>query len=65
MHSQGRTHTQARASVIDALRGMLELRFGAGPSGEAAVDSESLELVIARFGLDKIIRDVQHLETGC
>lgn len=27
-HSQGRTHDEARANVIDALRGILELRSG-------------------------------------
>jgi len=27
-NSQGRTRTEARANVIDALRGILELRFG-------------------------------------
>lgn len=27
-NSQGRTHEEARANVIDALRGVLELRFG-------------------------------------
>jgi predicted RNase H-like HicB family nuclease len=47
VHSQGRSRDEARANVIDALRGMLELRFGAHPSTEAAPDSESLELVIA------------------
>jgi predicted RNase H-like HicB family nuclease len=47
VHSQGRTREEARTNVIDALRGMLELRFGAHPSGEAARDSEPLELVIA------------------
>jgi predicted RNase H-like HicB family nuclease len=29
VHSQGRTREEARANVIDALRGMLELRFRA------------------------------------
>lgn len=47
VHSQGRTRDDARANVIDALRGMLELRFGPHPSAEAAPDSESVELVIA------------------
>ena len=44
-HSQGRTREEARANVIDALRGILELRFGehASPSGG---DSEPLKLVI-------------------
>jgi predicted RNase H-like HicB family nuclease len=47
VHSQGRSRDEARANVVDALRGMLELRFGEHPSAEAASDSESLELVIA------------------
>ncbi len=47
VHSQGRTREEARANVIDALRGILELRFGAHPEPEAAPDSESFELVIA------------------
>lgn len=47
VHSQGKTRDEARANVIDALRGMLELRFGEHPSTDAASDSESLELVIA------------------
>jgi predicted RNase H-like HicB family nuclease len=47
VHSQGRTREEARTNVIDALRGMLELRFGDHPSGGAAADSEPLELVIA------------------
>jgi predicted RNase H-like HicB family nuclease len=29
VHSQGRTHEEARANVIEALRGMRELRGGA------------------------------------
>jgi predicted RNase H-like HicB family nuclease len=45
-HSQGRTREEARANVIDALRGMLELRFGDHPSTDAAPDSEPIELVI-------------------
>lgn len=44
-HSQGKTRDEARANVIDALRGLLELRFGEHAAAEAA-DSESLELVI-------------------
>ena len=47
VHSQGRTREEARANVIDALRGILELRFGQHPSAETAPDSEPLELVIA------------------
>jgi predicted RNase H-like HicB family nuclease len=31
VHSQGRTREAARANMIDALRGMLELRFGPAP----------------------------------
>lgn len=46
-HSQGQTREEARANVIDALRGILELRFGEHASAEPAPDSESLELVIA------------------
>jgi predicted RNase H-like HicB family nuclease len=45
-HSQGRTREEARANVIDALRGILELRFGGHPEISADVDSEPLELVI-------------------
>ena len=45
-HSQGETREEARANVIDALRGILELRFGDHPTPVAA-DSEALELVIA------------------
>ncbi|HST54586.1 MAG TPA: type II toxin-antitoxin system HicB family antitoxin [Solirubrobacteraceae bacterium] len=47
VHSQGRTRIEARTNVIDALHGMLELRFGAHPSADDAPDRESLELVIA------------------
>ncbi|HWX45895.1 MAG TPA: type II toxin-antitoxin system HicB family antitoxin [Solirubrobacteraceae bacterium] len=46
-HSQGRTREEARANVIDALWGILQLRFGEHPDIEPPVDSESLELVIA------------------
>jgi predicted RNase H-like HicB family nuclease len=46
-HSQGRTREEARANVIDALRGILELRFGEHAIAEPGPDSESLELVIA------------------
>jgi predicted RNase H-like HicB family nuclease len=45
-HSQGRTREEARANVIDALRGILELRFGAHPELSKGADSEPLELVI-------------------
>jgi predicted RNase H-like HicB family nuclease len=46
-HSQGRTRDEARTNVIDALRGILALRFGEHALVEPAPDSESLELVIA------------------
>ena len=46
-HSQGRTREEARANVIDALRGILELRFGDHGSIGPGVDHESLDLVIA------------------
>jgi len=46
-HSQGRTREEARTNVIEALRGILELRFGEHARAEPAPDSESLELVIA------------------
>lgn len=45
-HSQGETREEARANVIDALRGILELRLGAHPVIDEDTDSESLELVI-------------------
>src|SRR5262245_30058938 len=45
-HSQGRTREEARANVIDALRGILELRFGGRPGVKEGADSEPLELVI-------------------
>jgi predicted RNase H-like HicB family nuclease len=45
--SQGRTREQARENVIDALRGILELRFGEHARATPAPDSESLELTIA------------------
>ena len=45
-HSQGRTREEARANVIDALRGILELRFGGHPEVTEGTDSEPLELVI-------------------
>ena len=45
-HSQGKTREEARANVIDALRGILELRFGEHAPAATAVDSEPLELVI-------------------
>lgn len=46
-HSQGRTREEAKANVVDALRGILELRFGGQTGASAASDSEPLELVIA------------------
>lgn len=46
-HSQGRSRDEARENVIDALHGILELRFGAHALAEPATDSESLELHIA------------------
>lgn len=45
-NSQGRTREEARANVIDALRGILELRFGEHAGVAASADSELLELVI-------------------
>ena len=45
VHSQGKTREEARENVIDALRGVLELRFGDHPAVPSA-DSEPLELVI-------------------
>lgn len=46
-HSQGRTREKARENVIDALRGILELRFGEHALSEPASDSEPLELTFA------------------
>ena len=43
-HSQGRTREEARANVIDALRGILALRFGEHALSEPPPDSESLQL---------------------
>jgi predicted RNase H-like HicB family nuclease len=45
-NTQGRTREEARANVIDALHGILELRFGGHPS-PTGIDSEPLELIIA------------------
>ena len=45
-NSQGRSREEARANVIDALRGVLELRFGEHAPVAADSDSEPLELVI-------------------
>ena len=44
-HSQGRTRDEARSNVIDALREVLELRFG-GVTVDETADSEPLELLI-------------------
>jgi predicted RNase H-like HicB family nuclease len=46
-HSQGRTRDEARENVLDALHGILELRFGEHALSEPAPDSESLELHFA------------------
>ncbi len=45
--SQGHTRQEARESVIDALHGILELRFGEHALNQPASDSEPLELTIA------------------
>jgi predicted RNase H-like HicB family nuclease len=45
--SQGRTRDEARVNVIDALRGILELRFREHSLKDPDADTESLELVIA------------------
>ena len=45
--SQGATRAEAKENVIDALRGILELRFGEHALTEPIEDGESLELVIA------------------
>lgn len=45
--SQGRSRAEARENVIDALHGILALRFGEHALAEPAPDSESLELLIA------------------
>lgn len=44
--SQGQTREEARTNVIDALHGILELRFGGHPEVSDGVDSEPLHLVI-------------------
>ena len=43
--SQGKTRAEARENVIEALAGILELRFG-GNGRTTGADSELLELVI-------------------
>jgi predicted RNase H-like HicB family nuclease len=45
--SQGHTRQEARDNVIDALHGILQLRFGEHALSEPASDSESLVLTIA------------------
>lgn len=45
--SQGASREEARENVIDALRELLALRFGAAPELTELTDSESLELTIA------------------
>ena len=45
--SQGHTRKEARENVIDALHGILELRFGEHALSEPASDSEPIELTIA------------------
>lgn len=45
-HSQGRTRDEARANVTDALRGILELRFGRTPTLDEGADTEPLRVVI-------------------
>lgn len=46
-HSQGHTRQEARENVIDALHGILELRFGEHALSEPVSDSEPIELTIA------------------
>ena len=46
VYEQGEDREEARANVIDALRGVLELRFGEHAGVAEAADSEPLELVI-------------------
>jgi predicted RNase H-like HicB family nuclease len=45
--SRGATRAEARENVIDALRELLEVRFGAPPELPEPADSDSLELTIA------------------
>jgi predicted RNase H-like HicB family nuclease len=47
VHSQGRTRKEARAMVLDALAGMLELRAADHEPMGKAVGSESLHIVAA------------------
>jgi predicted RNase H-like HicB family nuclease len=44
--SQGRSRAEARANLIDALRGILELRFGSSTTTSTDADSDTLELHI-------------------
>ena len=44
--SQGRTRDEARSNVIDALRGIFELRFGRALEIGEGADSEPLKVVI-------------------
>jgi predicted RNase H-like HicB family nuclease len=46
-HSQGHDRAEARENVIDALHGILELRFGEHALSEPVSDSEPLQLTIA------------------
>jgi predicted RNase H-like HicB family nuclease len=46
-HSEGHTRREARENVIEALHGILELRFGEHALAKPASDSEPIELTIA------------------
>lgn len=46
-NSQGQSRAEARENVIDALHGILELRFGEHPTADPTADSESLHLQLA------------------
>ena len=46
-HSQGKSREEARENVLDALHGILELRFGEHALSEPVSDSEPIELTIA------------------
>jgi predicted RNase H-like HicB family nuclease len=45
--SQGQTREEARENVIDALREVQAMLFGAPPSVQDTTDSDSIELTIA------------------
>lgn len=45
--SQGATRQEAREKVIDALRELLAVRFGAPPDLDDPADGESVELTFA------------------